>query len=767
MARNGLPGYLVRFLPASSRGCALWLFVMKNSPISPVDGNTRAARSLFRRAFSTLLAGFISVSLPVAISRAQPSSYEAEGEEVLTRGPVHEAFAAVVSYNPAPGIVVKTRPPELIEELPPEEKPEGDDVAWIPGYWGWDDERNDFIWISGTWRILPPGREWLAGYWRENGDGYQWISGYWADADAAETTYLPPPPASLEVGANTDAPSDDYGWAPGCWVWQQDRYAWRAGYWAQGRADWVWAPSYYVWTPRGVIFVDGFWDYPVERRGILFAPVYYHSRGYARRGYSYSPRIAINLTLFQDNLFLRPSYHHYYFGDYYGSRYEQSGFFASISFQSSRQGFEPFYAHDRWDHRSDRGWERRFQASYQDRRDHEAARPPRTWAAQLRVNLSPPAAGQVRVQLAMPLAQLAGNRDNPVRFQAVARDDRQKLAQRGREVQASRDQRRTVEAKPAVTGGRSAGVAAEPVRVAAPRSPIVAQPSGQRGRNPAPPQAPQAPRPETQAQPRQENPGRPQNPDRRNAPAETRLPDPRANAAAVQAPDESQRKEQENAVKARSEDEQHTREQNGRAQAAARSQQAAGERAQGEAAAAARENTARQAQQDSDRRNRDAADRTRQQAEASAKESATRARDDLQRKNQDSNRKAQEAQRQEQKDADQRNRDAQVKSPAAENSREQAAEQAKEPARKARDESRQKTDEPAARAPQPPEREKPAEAKARDDAPRKESPAPARAQPNDERRDRDGAARARPAPKEKPADDGDDDAKQDKDKPRR
>lgn len=33
--------------------------------------------------------------------------------------------------------------------LPPDQKPEGDDVAWIPGYWAWDDERNDFLWVSG------------------------------------------------------------------------------------------------------------------------------------------------------------------------------------------------------------------------------------------------------------------------------------------------------------------------------------------------------------------------------------------------------------------------------------------------------------------------------------------------------------------------------------------------------------------------------------------------------------------------------------------
>ena len=71
---------------------------------------------------------------------AQPVSADAEaGVQVLTRGPVHEAFAETVTYDPEPGIVAPKAPPAAIEEVPPEQKPSGDNVAWIPGYWGWDD----------------------------------------------------------------------------------------------------------------------------------------------------------------------------------------------------------------------------------------------------------------------------------------------------------------------------------------------------------------------------------------------------------------------------------------------------------------------------------------------------------------------------------------------------------------------------------------------------------------------------------------------------
>jgi hypothetical protein len=307
---------------------------------------------------------------------AQPiDSEESPDAEVLTRGPVPEAFAGVVSFNPEPGIVVTSGPPDPIEEIPPAERPEGDNVAWIPGYWAWDDERNEFLWISGTWRALPPGRQWIAGSWGKISEGYQWISGYWADTGASETTYLPPPPASVETGPNIAAPAVNYIWMPGCWVWYHSRYAWQPGYWAPGRPDWDWVPPHYLWTPRGHVFVAGYWDYPGQRRGMLFATVYFHSSVYARHSYHYTPSLVISFGAFNDHLFLRPRYCHYYFGDYYAPSYRHRGFYAPFSFHH-RYGYDPFYTRKRWEHRGDRDWERRVKASYQHRREHEESRPP-------------------------------------------------------------------------------------------------------------------------------------------------------------------------------------------------------------------------------------------------------------------------------------------------------------------------------------------------------------------------------------------------------
>ena len=128
------------------------------------------------------------------------ASGESEQVEFLTRGPLHEAFAEPYSGVPTPAPVIDRMPPEPINELPPDHRPEGTNVSWIPGYWSWDEERNDFLWVSGVWRNSPPGQRWVPGYWQTQAEGNRWISGFWAADDAAEVVYLPIPPDSLEEG---------------------------------------------------------------------------------------------------------------------------------------------------------------------------------------------------------------------------------------------------------------------------------------------------------------------------------------------------------------------------------------------------------------------------------------------------------------------------------------------------------------------------------------------------------------------------------------
>src|SRR5262245_33202341 len=83
-----------------------------------------------------------------------PPAVPGTAGEVQGRGPVHEAFAQPGEAAPRPSPIVTKQPPEPIQEVPPEEKPEGDNVVWIPGYWAWDEDRTDFLWVSGFWRVV-------------------------------------------------------------------------------------------------------------------------------------------------------------------------------------------------------------------------------------------------------------------------------------------------------------------------------------------------------------------------------------------------------------------------------------------------------------------------------------------------------------------------------------------------------------------------------------------------------------------------------------
>ncbi len=305
---------------------------------------------------------------------------EATGMEILTRGPVHEAFAETVMFDPTPGIIVDVEPPDLIEEILPDQRPSGDNVVWIPGYWAWDEDENDFLWISGIWRNIPPNREWIPGYWAPLGAGYQWTSGYWEDEQATQVSYLPEPPRSVEAGPNIPASSDDQTWIPGNWQYQEDRYAWSAGYWVDARPNWSWTPACYRWTPRGYLYVNGYWDYPVASRGVVFAPVRFQRSYISQPGFFYAPSAVISLSVFTNHLFLRPSYCHYYFGDYYAPVYRDR-YYPSYSCYGGRRGYDPIFAYNRWENRHDRNWVRERQNYYEHRRDNVGARPPRTWAA--------------------------------------------------------------------------------------------------------------------------------------------------------------------------------------------------------------------------------------------------------------------------------------------------------------------------------------------------------------------------------------------------
>lgn len=246
----------------------------------------------------------------------------------LARGPVHEAYADPAEREPKAAPIVGKAPPKQIDELPPDQKPEGENVGWIPGYWAWDEDKQDFLWVSGFWRVSPPGRTWVPGSWRRAGDGWQWTSGFWAEpkGGAAEMQYLPQPPAPLDqAGPTTPAPSQSHVYVPGSWVWRE-RYVWRPGYWCAHRPGWVWVSSSYRWTPAGYVYIDGYWDYPLASRGVLFAPAHIPQVVYSDPGFVYTPTVVVREECLYGAFFARRGFGCYYFGDYFEPRYATLGY---------------------------------------------------------------------------------------------------------------------------------------------------------------------------------------------------------------------------------------------------------------------------------------------------------------------------------------------------------------------------------------------------------------------------------------------------------
>ena len=342
---------------------------------------------------TTLVAGLIALATihpPVSPAQpADPSSAPArlaaipEGVAVQARGQVHEAYGEPSRAQAVQGVLVDRVPPRAIEEAPPEDKPAGDNVSWISGYWGWDDEAKDYIWVSGFWRVMPPGRNWVPGAWQKGAGGYRWVSGYWgvAAVESQPTEYLPPPPNSLDAGPSIPAPDASSTYVPGNWVYRTSRYNWRPGHWIAHRPDWVWVPACYRWTPCGYIFVAGYWDRPLLERGLLFAPVRFTQPIYLEPDYVYRPAFVIQPDFLCGALFVRNDYCGYYFGDYFTAGYQRH-YTPWVSYRPNRFSYDANYDSSRGAYAGYVGWERNLRTLYSDRYNGDVPRPPRTLVQQ-------------------------------------------------------------------------------------------------------------------------------------------------------------------------------------------------------------------------------------------------------------------------------------------------------------------------------------------------------------------------------------------------
>src|SRR5262249_42889047 len=158
---------------------------------------------------------------------------------------------------------------------------------------------------------------------------------FWAPLEQQDVEYVPDPPESLERGPTVPPPEQDSVYVPGCWYFQQQRFAWRPGFWVRNRPGWVWSPAHYVWSPAGCLFVEGFWDCPLHERGLLFAPVRVERTVLVKR-WTYVPRFCVQPDFLLTALFVRPATRHYYFGDFFEDRYVKRGFVPWVDYRVTR-----------------------------------------------------------------------------------------------------------------------------------------------------------------------------------------------------------------------------------------------------------------------------------------------------------------------------------------------------------------------------------------------------------------------------------------------
>ena len=72
-------------------------------------------------------------------------------------------------------------------------------------------------------------------------------------------------PAPVVVKARPAAPSRDYVWVEGDWVWQGNNYIYKEGYWAR--------PAF-----RGANWIPGHWKYHRRRGGWFWVPGHWNRR---------------------------------------------------------------------------------------------------------------------------------------------------------------------------------------------------------------------------------------------------------------------------------------------------------------------------------------------------------------------------------------------------------------------------------------------------------------------------------------------------------
>jgi hypothetical protein len=230
---------------------------------------------------------------------------------------IHEAFITKISSMIALEAIEQTPPQEIQERIPRQIDPRS---MWVPGYWAWSQNINDFIWISGVWRVPPPAMGWIPGEWKLMDEGWVWLEGFWSPSPLKKLTFNDsPPPEPLDDQNVPPPPNDNFFWRSGYWKFypEQHQYLWSFGNWEPLDPNWILVPAQYIWRPEGYALIPAFWDWVLMARGRVYPPK--QIPAYQRGGAEYLPQNPIlpeyimmqMFTDYPDYAYLYEYYYHY------------------------------------------------------------------------------------------------------------------------------------------------------------------------------------------------------------------------------------------------------------------------------------------------------------------------------------------------------------------------------------------------------------------------------------------------------------------------
>ncbi len=250
------------------------------------------------------------------------SSFSGQKVRPLNEGPLHEAFLSP-RKDRNPERVEKAPPPPLSER--PGIEPPSASAEWIEGYWEWDAGRNDFVWVTGTWRVAPPGRFWVNGYWKRDDKGWYRVPGFWSERKTDRLDYRKNgPPQDRPDDDPGDPPNSDCFYVPGQYYPDGDGVVWKKGYWTKAQPGWSWVPAQWIRQPDGWVFQEGYWDRTLEDRGILFTPAEVDKTARGADDLTYQPYSKVSPEMYGqlNGAFGRPNSN---YDGYPGVYYDDSG----------------------------------------------------------------------------------------------------------------------------------------------------------------------------------------------------------------------------------------------------------------------------------------------------------------------------------------------------------------------------------------------------------------------------------------------------------